>query len=255
MKRTPRPRKTADLSDSLHRQLSMYTLVASAAGVTLLVLAQPSEAKIVYTKAYHVIRPGTTFHLDLNHDGKTDFSIRNSAHCETGGTCIFRVSAIRYGANGVEGTPGTEFTPPQAYALNAGARIGPNQPFFGMRMAGAGVTTQGNWYNVTNRYLGLKFHIKGRIHYGWARLTVELGNHGFRATLTGYAYETIPNKPIIAGKTKGTDDASRRTEQANVASPGTPAPQPASLGLLAMGSPGLSIWRRKAALDATPERN
>jgi hypothetical protein len=24
-----------------------------------------------------------------------------------------------------------------------------------------------------------------------------------RATLTGCAYETIPNKPIIAGKTKG----------------------------------------------------
>jgi hypothetical protein len=24
-------------------------------------------------------------------------------------------------------------------------------------------------------------------------------------TLTGYAYETIPNKPIIAGKTKGQD--------------------------------------------------
>jgi hypothetical protein len=25
------------------------------------------------------------------------------------------------------------------------------------------------------------------------------------ATLTGYAYETIPNKPIITGKTKGPD--------------------------------------------------
>ena len=25
------------------------------------------------------------------------------------------------------------------------------------------------------------------------------------ATLTGYAYETIPNKPIIAGKTNGPD--------------------------------------------------
>jgi hypothetical protein len=25
--------------------------------------------------------------------------------------------------------------------------------------------------------------------------------------ITGYAFETIPNKPIIAGKTRGKDDA------------------------------------------------
>jgi len=30
-----------------------------------------------------------------------------------------------------------------------------------------------------------------------------MGGARIRATLTGYAYETIPNKPIIAGKTKG----------------------------------------------------
>jgi hypothetical protein len=30
-------------------------------------------------------------------------------------------------------------------------------------------------------------------------------NKGIVARLTGYAYETVPNKPIIAGKTKGPD--------------------------------------------------
>ncbi len=58
---------------------------------------------------------------------------------------------------------------------------------------------EGPWLNVKNRYLGLKFIIKGKDHFGWARLTTT----GRIALLTGYAYETIPNKPIIAGKTKG----------------------------------------------------
>jgi hypothetical protein len=30
-------------------------------------------------------------------------------------------------------------------------------------------------------------------------------NYKINAILTGYAYETIPNEPIIAGKTKGSD--------------------------------------------------
>jgi hypothetical protein len=33
------------------------------------------------------------------------------------------------------------------------------------------------------------------------------------ATLTGYAYETIPNKPIVAGATKGSDVITDRHNQ------------------------------------------
>jgi hypothetical protein len=49
------------------------------------------------------------------------------------------------------------------------------------------------------------------------------------ATLTGYAYETIPNKPIIAGKTKGPDVITV---------------QPGTLGHLAAGASAISGWRR-----------
>jgi len=69
----------------------------------------------------------------------------------------------------------------------------------------------GYWLNggkgVKNRYLGLKFAIRGRIHYGWARLSVTI-THGrpyITATLTGFAYETVANRPIITGHTKGPD--------------------------------------------------
>jgi hypothetical protein len=51
MKHSSGPRKTANLSESVHQQLNMYGVAAGAAGVGMLALAQPSEAKIVYTPA------------------------------------------------------------------------------------------------------------------------------------------------------------------------------------------------------------
>ena len=86
----------------------------------------------------------------------------------------------------------------------------------------------GPWLKVNGRYLGLKFVIRGKIHYGWARLSVDwtLG----RAILTGYAYETVPNKPIVTGETKGPD----------VVVPGS-----AGLGHLAVGASAVSAWRVK----------
>jgi hypothetical protein len=51
MKRSPRPRKTATLPESIQRQLNMYTLAATATGVGILALAVPTEAVIVYTPA------------------------------------------------------------------------------------------------------------------------------------------------------------------------------------------------------------
>ena len=89
----------------------------------------------------------------------------------------------------------------------------------------------GQWLYTQHRYLGLKFMIGGRIHYGWARLNVTLvAGTGIQATLTGYAYETIPNKPIITGKTKGPDVVTL---------------DPATLGRLAQGASGVSAWRVK----------
>jgi len=46
--------------------------------------------------------------------------------------------------------------------------------------------------------------------------------------LTGYAYETIANKAIIAGRTKGPD---------------VTAAQPTSLGHLAAGASAIPAWR------------
>jgi hypothetical protein len=116
-------------------------------------------------------------------------------------------------------------------------------------------TCGGLWLNAQHRYLGLKFVISGQIHYGWARLNVA---SCCSATLTGYAYETIPNKRILTGdivgplrraaeKRQGPDPDVDTTIEAQTASRTVPAYQPATLGMLALGSPALSIWWRAAS--------
>jgi hypothetical protein len=241
----PRARKTADLSVSLHRQLNMYALAAGAAGVGTLALAQPADAKIIYTPAHRVIKVHEKYLLDLNHDGKIDFTIANSASCATD-ECfsdLFQQPAV---GNGVMGyTKATSYN--SAWALKRGVRIGPRGQFLdrttemvGIRSAYPFSYVFGKWVNVQGRYLGLRFKVKGQTHYGWARLSVQVvrpPHPSITATLTGYAYETIPDKPIIAGATKGPDDG-------EPTSLNTPTPEPATLGALAMGAPGLSIWRR-----------
>jgi hypothetical protein len=147
-------------------------------------------------------------------------------------------------------------------ALYAKALVGPKRRFESYKQqAMAGWTTAlgtssqfGNWLDVKNRYLGFEFVIKGKVHYGWARLSVT-NNDGFaiQGTLTGYAYETIPNKPIIAGKTEGAEESG--VDEANPATLNEPTLQPASLGLLAMGSNGLSIWRREESMSTVLEAN
>jgi len=62
-------------------------------------------------------------------------------------------------------------------------------------------------------------------------------------TLTGYAYETVANKGIVAGQTSDTDT----TSEMNKTAPASPF-HPASLGLLGLGAVGLAIWRRKEDL-------
>src|ERR1700679_2216190 len=74
MKRSSGPRKTANLSESVHHKLNVYALAAGAAGVGILASAPPSEAKVVYTAAQITIPGFTPVPLDLNHDGVKDMS-------------------------------------------------------------------------------------------------------------------------------------------------------------------------------------
>jgi hypothetical protein len=275
MKSSSGPRKAVNLSDSLHHQLNMYTLAASAAGVSVLALAQPAEAKIVYTPA-NIQISGKPLPMDLNHDGIVDFFLFHYGfHSSLGGSALLACLYIPpggsrticgYSSKGTNAlnafrvveSKGNEW----GAAVQPGAEIIGGDRFRSGHSANLGQVTfltnshrqprwSGPWVNggkgVQNRYVGIKFQIKGRFHFGWARMTVTTTSVAFTAILTGYAYETVPNKGIIAGQTKGKDDSNVEQPDAALTMPTT---APATLGALAMGAPGLSIWRRKeASLD------
>jgi hypothetical protein len=128
-----------------------------------------------------------------------------------------------------------------AAALRYGEKIQREQHFAKFKLLGAVIYGNGSgsetrWYGpwmnggkgVKHRYLGLKFKIKGRFHFGWARIMIATTQDLFTATLTGYAYETIPSKEIVAGKAKGPD---------------VTTVAPASLGHLAAGASAIPVWR------------
>jgi len=241
MKRSLRASRKDQLPDSMHDRLNAYSLAASAAGVGMLAVVQPAQAEIVFTPAHLVITTHHKVALDLNHDGIADFTISNHAFC-TADICGRTLLALPVGGNnkvaGIKGLINTLY----AYALNRGSQVGPKLAFSGKLMAASGTEygSAGRWRNVTDRYLGLEFFVGGQLHYGWARLSVTSGSGKITALLSGYAYETIPNKAITVGRKKGPDE-----EQPNSASLRAPRPVPATLGLLALGRPALSIWRKE----------
>ena len=96
MRTSKRPSKPVHLRDPLHRQLHVYALAASAAGVSILALAQPSEAEIIFTRA-DIENPAS---LDLTGNGAVNFTFRYTAHTYYN---FIWVSAA-YKGNGVDGT-------------------------------------------------------------------------------------------------------------------------------------------------------
>jgi len=222
-----RSRMISQVSSLLERRLSLYSLAASAAGLSVVTLAQPAEAKIVYTPAnIDITQNGGLISFDLNHDGIPDFGLSNIYTHSSFQASGFLKAVQAQSANEVWDVTSKGFL--CAAALPKNARVGPRghfrkDPTAGLAMAFSNMegTYFGPWRNVKQAYLGLKFVIKGKTHFGWARLKGNFNLFPYTATVTGYAYETIPNRPIIAGKTHGQDDM---------------VLQPASLGTLAAGS-------------------
>jgi hypothetical protein len=239
-------KEVSSLPRSSEKRLTSYALAAGAASLSALALASTAQAEVVYTPTYaslplQTYAEGAGYSLDLNGDGVPDFKLVNSTFGHGGDALVRPANRI----NRVFGT-GT-----LASAFPSGASIGPAGPFAhrGPREAATvmafwsvssgGENGHGPWLDAQHLYLGLKFFINGEAHYGWARLSYHPGF----MTLTGYAYETVANKPITAGAESG--------EDARVNAPAefsTPVRVSASLGHLAQGAAALNAWRRKTSV-------
>lgn len=243
------------ISDIFDRRVGQYSIAAAVAGVGMLALMQPAAGEVVVTKK--------TIHIPLATDGMLQpvkISMANNGinnfvfSMYTAGTyrhLLIGGSALSDQLLAVGGFD------VYAAAVRRGARIGPSNPtspffyYFGIGEISNSFSNskffRGSWGgNHRNRYLGVRFPINGQTHYGWIRLTVTTNPkpHApfMSATITGYAYETLPNKAILAG-----------TAESPSASPSAEAQLPKtlrnqvgpSLGMLASGSEALPLWRRE----------
>jgi len=246
------------VSNRIDQQMKFYSAAAVAAGVSMLALGQPAQGEVVVTKktipipvSSYFFPPPKPVLLDLNHDGVNDFSFSLYSFAYHSFDIDLTVRPLDGGA--VVGAANAEdgF---YASALAHGAKIGPSAHFSSKgdadieRAHGFNASSKysrhlyGDWgNNPVNRYVGVKFLIKGETHYGWVRLTVKTEPKGFSATITEYAYETVANKKISAGSTS--TSASENQAQNEAEQRIRP-----SLGMLARGADGLALWRRDDAL-------
>ena len=253
--------------------VEVITRAVSAVGAGLLLAAGPASARIVYTPVYTPVGRSCTVsgfcYLDLNHDGIIDFKFHvtsrnvNSYGFRVWASAAQPGNAILGTLQGVLNATGSPGVRAVASALPAGHRIGPGSKFGQYQTMWYGLAADtrdqgtcsnsfgpgrhlncGYWGNAQGRFLGFEFTIQGQMHFGWARLNLTSSSSTFKiATLTGYAYETEPNKPIRAGDTGPVADA--REPEMYSAPPAAARLRPATLGLLALGSAGLDIWRKE----------
>ncbi len=199
----------------------------------------------------------TSFNLDLNGDGTTDFTIINSHTGPGTGSLVLQS----------RDNNGVVITPPDAAALNPFDEISVNRQLGGGSrvMARSFITTvtgtsfastftamSGPWAYAQNKFLGLRFLFPdGSTHYGWARASVAFHyTSGLTATIHDWAYEDTPDKPILAGDTIGGGPAppppapppSPVPPEVNPPSPVPPEVNP--LALLARGAAGVEIHLR-----------
>jgi len=252
--------------DNFHRQLGQYSLAACAAGVSMLALAYPAAGEVVVTKKripipispYGVEGVG----ISLSNNGVDDLKLVLSSFSVFGnnGNSLKAVNA----AEG-KGVIGLFQFARFASALAPRAKIGPSANFVSaacgggyfscpsaVRLAATHTSTfgsrnvEGPWVgNPKNGFLGVRFLLDGETHYGWVRLTVNTGTRrATTATVTAYAYETIANKPILAGTREGASSVAAASQEDVKNTIGT------SLGMLALGADGFQLRRREETLTS-----
>ncbi len=260
-------------SNNLNRQIAQYSLAAAVAGVSMLALAAPAPGEVVVTRKTIPIPVGTgtmpgRVAVSLANNGVHDLSITLSqGSFGPGRTVLVNTPNLK---NGV--TIGGSWDP-YARALTRGAKIGPNaDSFFYRGLVEFSATSQGVKYckgywasdlqnrffgcgDTKNKYLGVSFLLNGQTHFGWVRLTVTTNSDPngppLTATITGYAYETVANKPIKAGTAAGTAAATMEKPTAEVQLPKNIQNQSRpSLGMLALGADALPMWRREETVTS-----
>jgi hypothetical protein len=208
----------------------------------LLAAAQPAQAGIVYVSPGLPPVTNAGLSLDLNSDSNTDVWFNFYGGFSGGyGDARLNVSApgvmaYKSGGRFMAQNLGAGAPIPGAASLQGNAKL--VQASFGsVYSSGIGwqriwTSVNGAFNNVTDAYLGLMFQDASlNPLYAWMRMDVSVDASGAQTPQITYqvkdwAYEDSGN-PINAGQTSSA------------------VPEPATLGLLALGATGLAFWRSR----------
>ncbi|MEO8149644.1 MAG: T9SS type A sorting domain-containing protein [Bacteroidia bacterium] len=184
--------------------------------VTAMMFYASATAQIIYTD----VNPDTTlscfggsctksYNLDLNNDGTVDFTLYTSA---LGDTCPGHTRRRVY-VNSQSGNATVTLM------MNANDLIDNNLAFNasigtlrsntkppGLVWTSCSVGW-GSWTSTSDHYLGLQLTVGPSTYYGWVRLNVAIYLQGpgvVSFIVKDYAYNSIPNQPILAGQTVAT---------------------------------------------------
>jgi hypothetical protein len=187
-------------------QIAAGVATVTLTGIGILSFAHAAEAEVIFTPTHQSMRgPRGFFPIDFNADGVPDVGVAlySSFDLSSGfkGVQILSAYGLQTGNEIAVTKKGFAGLGVGGEELGSSANFMNHGLMAEQRWDSRGSSHKGQWQNVASRhFLGVKFLINGQTHFGWLRFS--MANAG-AATLTGYAYESIADKPIIAGLGNG----------------------------------------------------
>jgi hypothetical protein len=201
--------KSPNLKKQAGKNSRVKTYLALTAG--FVAISPLADAQIIYTDVNpdSVLTGNESFQIDINNDSIMDFKIRHSSLNYQGEdiniNSFFGLNSNLIFCDGVGSMCSSWHYEPKALNFwddmtpSGSKKVWKNQEIL-FRDPPDGCENTGRWKGAKDKYLGLRFKIKGSYYFGWARMDVD--SSGKSVTLKDYAYFNEAEKPIRAGSIK-----------------------------------------------------